>query len=168
MRTRPTLRKYLIGFLLAFFVGGFAIHALVAKVQAPPATFTTLTGEQISLPRLKGKVVLVNFWATSCSVCAHEMPAMVQTYNAYRNKGLVVVAVAMPYDPPNYVLNYARDRRLPFPVALDVMGEAMRAFGGIRGTPTSFLIGKDGTIVEQRTGELDFARLDAYLRKELG
>lgn len=164
----PSLRKYLIGALLAFFVGGAVIHALVAKIQAPAATFTTLKGEKINLPKLTGKVVLVNFWATTCSVCAHEMPGLVQAYNAYKDKGFVVVAVAMPYDPPNYVLSYTQDRKLPFPVALDVMGEAAKAFGDIRGTPTSFLIGKDGTIVEQRTGELDFARLDAYLRKELG
>ena len=164
----PGLRKYLVGMLLAFFVGGFVIHALVAKVQAPALTFATLAGDKISLPQLAGKIVLVNFWATTCSVCAHEMPGMVQAYHAYKDKGFVVVAVAMPYDPPNYVLSYARDRKLPFPVALDVMGEAAKAFGDVRGTPTSFLIGKDGTIVEQRTGELDFARLDAYLRKELG
>ena len=164
----PSLRNYLIGALLAFFVGGFVIHALVAKVEAPAATFTTLKGEKISLPQLAGKVVLVNFWATTCSVCAHEMPGIVQAYNAYKNKGFVVVAVAMPYDPPNYVLSYTQENKLPFPVALDVMGDAMKAFGEIRGTPTSFLIGKDGAIVERRTGELDFTRLDAYLKKELG
>ncbi|HYP67780.1 MAG TPA: TlpA disulfide reductase family protein [Thiobacillaceae bacterium] len=164
----PSLRKYLLGAILAFFVGGFVIHALTAKLIAPAATFTTLSGEKISLADQKGKVVLVNFWATTCSICAHEMPGLVDAYNAYKDKGLVVVAVAMPYDPPNYVLSYTQDRKLPFPVALDVMGEAMRAFGGVRGTPTTFLIGKDGTIVEQRTGELDFTRLDAYLRKELG
>lgn len=164
----PTLRKYLIGFLLAFFFGGYVIHALTARSPAPPATFTTLTGEKIRLADQRGKVVLVNFWATSCSICAHEMPALVQAYNGYRDKGFVVVAVAMPYDPPNYVLSYAQDRKLPFPVALDTMGEAMNAFGEVRGTPTSFLIGKDGMIVEKRTGELDFSRLNAYLRKELG
>jgi peroxiredoxin len=164
----PSLRNYFIGALLAFFVGGYVIHALVAKVQAPPAVFATLSGEKIRLAEQKGKIVLVNFWATSCSVCVREMPRLMQTYNAYKTKGFVVVAVAMPYDPPNYVLSYTQDRKLPFPVALDVMGEAMKAFGEVRGTPTSFLIGKDGTIVEQRTGELDFTRLDAYLRKELG
>lgn len=164
----PSLRKYLIGVLLAFFVGGFVIHALTSKPVAPAATFTTLSGEKIGLAEQRGKVVLVNFWATTCSVCAHEMPSIVQAYNAYKDKGFVVIAVAMPYDPPNYVLSYAQERRLPFPVALDVMGEAMKAFGGVRGTPTSFLIGKDGAIVEQRTGELDFTSLDAYLRKELG
>jgi peroxiredoxin len=141
---------------------------LVAKVQAPAATFTTLGGEKIKLAEQKGKVVLVNFWATTCSNCVHEMPGIVQAYNAYKDKGFVVVAVAMPYDPPNYVLSYAQVHQLPFPVALDVMGEAMKAFGDVRGTPTSFLIGKDGTIVERRAGELDFAWLDAYLRKELG
>jgi hypothetical protein len=96
------------------------------------------------------------------------MPALIQTYNAYKSKGFVLVAVAMPYDPPNYVLSYAQSHKLPFPVTLDVMGDAMRAFGDVRGTPTSFLIARDGSIVDQRTGELDFAWLESYLKKELG
>jgi peroxiredoxin len=164
----PSLRKYIIGVLLAFFIGGAVIHALTSKVQAPAAIFSTLTGDKINLAKQKGKVVLVNFWATTCPGCAHEMPALIQTYNAYKGKGLVVVAVAMPYDPPNYVLSYAQTHNLPFPVALDAMGEAMKAFGDVRMTPTSFLIGKDGTIVDQRTGELDFSWLENYLKKELG
>jgi peroxiredoxin len=164
----PGLRKYIIGVLLAFFVGGAVIYALTSKVQAPAAIFTTLTGEKISLSEQKGKVVLVNFWATTCPACTHEMPALIQTYNAYKSKGFVVVAVAMPYDPPNYVLSYAQSHKLPFPVTLDVMGDAMRAFGDVRGTPTSFLIARDGSIVDQRTGELDFAWLENYLKKELG
>lgn len=164
----PGMRKYIVGVLLAFFVGGAVIHMLIAKVQAPVATFTTLTGEKISLAEQKGKVVLVNFWATTCPACAHEMPALIQTYNAYRSKGFVVVAVAMPYDPPNYVLSYSQSHKLPFPVTLDVMGDAMKAFGDVRMTPTSFLIGKDGTIADRRTGELDFAWLENYLKKQLG
>ena len=164
----PRLRNYVIGVLLAFFVGGGIIYALTSNVKAPALTLTTLTGEKINLAQLKGKVVLVNFWATTCPACAHEMPALAQTYTAYKNKGFVMVAVAMPDDPPNYVLSYSQSHQLPFPVALDVMGEAMRAFGDVRATPTSFLIGKDGIIVDQRIGELDFKRLDTYLKKELG
>jgi peroxiredoxin len=164
----PRLRNYVIGILLAFFVGGYVLHALTAPTPAPAVTFSTLSGAKIGLSDQKGKVVLVNFWATTCGVCAHEMPALIDTYNRYKNKGFEVVAVAMPYDPPNYVLRYSSENRLPFPVALDVMGDAMHAFGQIQGTPTSFIIGKDGNIIEKRVGELDFDQLNAYLKKQLG
>lgn len=164
----PKLRNYVIGALLAFVIGGAIIYALVSRTPAPAIMFTTLTGEKISLADQKGKVVLVNFWATTCPGCVHEMPGLVQTYMKYKDKGLVVIAVAMPYDPPAYVSRFTQSRQLPFPVTLDATGEAVRAFGDVKLTPTSFIIGKDGTVVEQRIGELDFERLDAYLMKELG
>src|SRR5258708_39337197 len=85
-----------------------------AKQAAPNVTFTTITGEKISTQNLRGKVVVVNFWATSCETCVHEMPRMVETYNQYQSKGLELVAVAIPYDPPNYVLNFVQTRMLPF------------------------------------------------------
>jgi hypothetical protein len=74
----------------------------------------------------------------------------------------------MPYDPPNYVLKFVQDRQLPFPVALDVKGEAVAAFGNVRLTPTSFIFGKDGALLQKKIGELDFVELKALLDKELG
>lgn len=142
-------------------------YALMEKPQAPAATFTTLDGRQMSLDALRGKVVLVNFWATSCPGCVREMPGMIETYRAYKDKGFEIVAVAMSYDPPSYVANFVQTRQLPFPVTLDVDGAHARAFGNVQLTPTSFLIGKDGSILEQKLGELDFARLRAQLDKEL-
>lgn len=92
---------------------------------------------------------------------------MVETYNQYKNKGFEIVAVAMSYDPPNYVLNYVQTRQLPFPVALDIDGAHARAFGNVQLTPTSFIIGKDGAVLEQKIGELDFVKLKALLDQEL-
>jgi peroxiredoxin len=163
-----TKTRFILALLLAFFIGGALIYTLIQKPQAPASTFTTITGEKIALDDLRGKVVLVNFWATSCPGCIKEMPHIVETYKQYHDKGLVVVAVAMPYDPPNYVLKFSQDQQLPFPVALDVNGEAVAAFGNVSLTPTSFLIGKDGTILERKIGELDFEKLKATLDKELG
>jgi peroxiredoxin len=100
-------------------VAGSAWFESTARSAAPAVVFTSLTGQKIPLSALRGKVVLVNFWATSCNICVHEMPQMVRTYNQFRPRGLEVVAVAMSYDPPNYVLNYAQTRKLPFPVSLD-------------------------------------------------
>ena len=134
---------------------------------APEVTFTSITGEKMPLHNLRGKVVMVNFWATSCDTCVHEMPQMVQTYNKYKNKGLDFVAVAMSYDPPNYVLNYAQTRNLPFTVALDTQGDLARAFGGVKLTPTTYVIDKNGNIIKRYVGEPQFAELHQLLEKAL-
>ena len=163
-----TKTKFIVVILLAFFIGGALIYTLVSKPQAPASTFTTLEGKKIALNDLHGKVVLVNFWATSCPGCIKEMPGMVETYKQYKDKGFEIIAVAMPYDPPNYVLKFVQDWQLPFPVALDVKGEAVAAFGNVSLTPTSFLIGKDGALLEKKIGELDFVKLKTTLDKQLG
>ena len=151
----------------ALLVVAALAYALLSKPSAPAATFVTLDGRPIQLDSLRGKVVLVNFWATSCPGCIKEMPGMVETYNQYKDRGFEIVAVAMSYDPPNYVLSFVKTRQLPFPVALDVDGAHARAFGNVQLTPTSFIIGKDGRILEQKLGELDFVKLKALLDREL-
>ncbi|MFZ3041643.1 MAG: TlpA disulfide reductase family protein [Thiobacillus sp.] len=148
-------------------IAGALFYAVMDRPGAPAVTFTTLEGKPIVLDELRGKVVLVNFWATSCPGCIKEMPDMVESYKLYRDRGFEIIAVAMSYDPPNYVLNFVQTRQLPFPVALDVDGAHARAFGNVQLTPTSFIIGKDGRILEQKLGELDFVRLNALLEREL-
>jgi peroxiredoxin len=159
--------KPLLIAILALAVVGALAYSLMDKPGAPAATFTTLEGKSIALNDLRGKVVLVNFWATSCPGCIKEMPGMVETYKQYKDRGFEIVAVAMSYDPPNYVANFVQTRQLPFPVALDVNGEHARAFGNVQVTPTSFIIDKDGRILEQKLGELDFVKLKALLDREL-
>jgi peroxiredoxin len=153
--------------LAVIAIAGALVYALLDRPSAPASTFTTLDGTQIDMDDLRGKVVLVNFWATSCPGCIKEMPGMIETYKQYKDRGLEIVAVAMRYDPPNYVVNFVQTRKLPFPVALDVDGAHARAFGNVQLTPTSFVIGKDGRILEQKLGELDFVKLRALLDKEL-
>jgi peroxiredoxin len=144
-----------------------ALTACAGREKAPEVRYTLLDGTPGSTAALRGKVVLVYLWATSCTTCVHEMPQLVSTYRKYRARGFETLAVAMSYDPPNYVANFVETRQLPFPVALDVDGAHARAFGNVQLTPTSFIIGKDGQILEQKLGELDFARLRALLDREL-
>jgi peroxiredoxin len=144
-----------------------AWFALTPTVAAPEVKFTTLKGEQLSTSDLRGKVVLVNFWATTCVTCVAEMPKMVETYNKYRTQGFETVAVAMSYDPPNYVLNYVEKTKLPFKVALDPIGQVAKSFGDIRLTPTTFVIDRRGNIVKQYLGEPDFVQLHALLEAKL-
>ena len=135
--------------------------------SAPEVTFKEINGQQVSTSDLGGKVVMVNFWATSCTTCIKEMPDMVQTYNKYKDRGLEFVAVAMSYDPPNYVLNYAQTRQLPFRVALDSSGEVARSFGDVKLTPTTYVIDKQGKIIKRYVGEPQFAELHRLLESAL-
>ncbi|HET9404204.1 MAG TPA: TlpA disulfide reductase family protein [Burkholderiales bacterium] len=136
-------------------------------VPAPQVTFVSLTGERIATAGLKGRVALVSFWATDCAICVKEMPDMVRTYDRFRGRGLELIAVAMRHDPPNYVIRFTEQNRLPFKVALDPVGEHARAFGDVRFTPTTFVIDKRGNIVLKITGEVNFARLNALLEEKL-
>ncbi|PMS21305.1 hypothetical protein C0Z18_09100 [Trinickia dabaoshanensis] len=135
--------------------------------QVPAATFTLLSGQKLSTSDLKGKVYLVNFWATDCETCIKEMPQMVDTFNRYKGQGLEFVAVAMQYDAPMYVVNYAQTRKLPFKVAMDD-GSAAKQFGNVQMTPTTFVVDKNGTILKRYVGEPQFAELDQLLQKALG
>ena len=135
--------------------------------EAPQVQFKTLAGEKFSTSDLRGKVVLVNFWATSCVTCMAEMPRIIETFNKYKGEGFETVAVAMDYDPPNYVLNYAQQKQLPFKVALDVDGSVAKSFGNVRLTPTTFIIDKRGRVIKQYLGEPDFAQLHALLEAKL-
>jgi peroxiredoxin len=121
------LTKPLLIVVAVLAIAGALVYALMEKPAAPAATFTTLEGKPIALAELRGKVVLVNFWATSCPGCIKEMPGMIETYTQYKDRGFEIIAVAMSYDPPNYVLNFVQTRQLPFPVALDVNGEHARS-----------------------------------------
>jgi len=85
-------------------------------------------------------VVLVNFWTTSCPGCIKEMPDLVKTWQKYHSRGLETIAVAMSYDPPEYVLQFAEKNGLPFTIALDTDGVVTQAFNNVRVTPTTFVI----------------------------
>jgi peroxiredoxin len=160
---------------ITIFATLLALCALAAGIFAgwsrpittPEVNFFGVRGDQFAMSSLKGKVVLVNFWATSCTVCMNEMPKMVQTYEKYHEQGLETVAVAMSYDPPDRVFAYTQQEKLPFRVTLDIFGKAMQAFGGIRGTPTTFLVDRRGRIVQRFEGEPDFGKLGLLIEKEL-
>ncbi len=156
-----------LGALVFVTIATIGYFSLFAKQSAPNVTFTDLSGNKITSESLRGKVVMVNFWATSCTTCVAEMPQMVETYNKYKGQGLEFVAVAMSYDPPNYVLNYAQTRKLPFKVALDTSGELAKSFGDVKLTPTTYVIDKQGKIIKRYVGEPGFAALHQLLEKAL-
>ena len=134
---------------------------------APESTFVLLDGSKQTTADMKGKVTLVNFWATSCVTCVAEMPQLVSTYQKYKAQGYDTVAVAMRYDPPSYVVSYTETRQLPFKVAIDNTGANAKAWGDVQLTPTTFVVNKRGQIVKQFVGEPDFAALHLLIEKLL-
>jgi len=152
---------------VALGIAGAAAFALVPRPAAPEVQFAALSGENFSTSDLRGKVVLVNFWATWCTTCVQEMPKMIDTYRKFAPRGYEMVAVAVQSDHPNSVADFTRRRALPFKVALDGNGDIARQFGHVRITPTSFLIDKQGRVLKEYIGEPDWAEFHALVEKAL-
>ena len=135
--------------------------------KAPTATYTLLDGSRVTQAQLTGKVSLINFWATSCTSCVAEMPELIATHNKFKDKGFETVAVAMSYDPPSYVVNFAQTRQLPFKVAIDNTGVLARDWGDIQLTPTTLLVNKRGEVVKRFVGPPNFSELHQLIEKLL-
>jgi peroxiredoxin len=161
------MKKLVFVFALVVAAGIASWFVWRPAQAAPNVAFAAIDGQKLTLQDLRGKVVLVKFWATDCVTCIKQMPDTIADYNKYSAQGFQTVAVAMNYDPPNYVLNYAQTRKLPFTVALDSKGDVARAFGDVRLTPTAFLIDKQGRIVKRYLGDYDPKEFHAEIEKAL-
>jgi peroxiredoxin len=153
--------------VLVLALAGGVFYVNSGRAAAPQSTFVLLDGSTKTTADLKGKVTLVNFWATSCVTCVAEMPKVIATYDKYRAQGFDTLAVAMSYDPPSYVVNYAQTRKLPFEVAIDNTGAVAKAWGDVQLTPTTYLVNKQGEIVKRYVGEPNFAELHRLIEKLL-
>ena len=152
---------------LGLALAGSLALAGCGQDAAPQSTFVLLDGSSQTTQQLKGKVTLVNFWATSCTTCVGEMPQVISTYDKYKDKGYDTIAVAMQYDPPSYVVNFAQTRKLPFKVAIDNTGAVAKAWGDVQLTPTTYVVDKQGQIVKKYVGAPNFAELHKLIEKLL-
>jgi thiol-disulfide isomerase/thioredoxin len=159
-----TRRRLLLGGAAgsAAAVGAWALLGgrLNRPAPAPDVGYVRMDGRPARLADLRGQVVLVNFWATTCTICRREMPELVALQQRLAPRGYHTLSVAMSYDAPAAVVNYLEARPLPFEVTLDNTGAIARAFGGVAGTPTSLLIDRAGRIVWRHAGAPDFAALE--------
>lgn len=158
-------KKWVVPLVALALFAGLTV-AVMQKPQAPEVIFTTLDGQKINMKDLRGKTVLVNFWATDCPGCIKEMPELIDTYQQYKDKNFVVIAVAMPYDPPAQVSNYTKEKALPFAVMHDGYGEMVKAFGDVNLTPTSFIFDAQGNRLQKTIGELNFSELRQLLNQK--
>jgi len=117
---------------------------------APDFSLGDLSGQKLRLADYRGKVVLLDFWATWCGPCRIEIPGFVELQNRYRDKGFTIIGISMD-DGPEPVKEFYREFKMNYPVALGDE-KVSELYGGIIGLPTSLLIGRDGRIYAKHTG----------------
>ncbi len=161
----PRRRRVALGLLASATLPG---AACARRQQVPAVGFTLLDGSAGSTVGLRGRVVLVNFWATTCALCVKKMPALAALHREYWLRGFTTLAVAMRWDPPALVARFAEARQLPFGVAIDLQGDIARVFGDVATTPTTFLLDRRGAVARRFVGEFDFADLRRRVDRLLG
>jgi peroxiredoxin len=131
--------------------------------QAPDVRFTLLDGQPSSLNAWQGRVVLLNFWATTCGICLAELPILAAVRARHAARGFELLAVAVQWDPPARVAEFARQRAWPFPVVIDNTGEVAKALGDVKATPASLLLDRQGRIAKRWAGAVHEAELHARI-----
>ena len=134
--------------------------------RAPSFAATTLDGIPLTADSLRGRVVLVNFWATWCGPCRVEMPLLQAMHERHAARGFTLLGLSVDRAGEDVVRAFLRERGVTYPVAV-VGAEAERAFGGVRGYPTSFLLDRNGEIRHAVIGPLAPATLELAVRRLL-
>ena len=143
-----------------------ATPSITKSAPAPDFTLQSLDGKNVSLSDLRGKAVLLNFWATWCSPCKIEMPWFIELQKQYGSQGLQIVGVAMDDSSKEDIAKFASDMGVNYPVLLgkEAVGEA---YGGVPALPESFFIGRDGKIVDKIIGLKGKAEIEDSIKKAL-
>lgn len=150
---------------------GFAPSFCDGKQKPANLAFTVkdMNGRSVKLSDFKGKVILLNFWATWCGPCKVEIPGFVDLYNGYKDKGFVVLGVSTD-DSPEQLRKFAQQMNITYPVLVgsDRTDITDDAYGPMWGIPVSFLIAKDGTICHRYMGLAMKEQLERELNVLLG
>jgi peroxiredoxin len=144
-----------------------AVASLTLTRPAPEVTFSAISGETFATSDLRGKVVVVNFWATWCKDCIKEMPKLVDTHRKFAARGYETIAVAVRQDTAENIARFNTKHALPFRVVFDRSGALAREFGNVRLTPTTFVIDKNGKVLQRYIGEPDWAEFHKLVEREL-
>jgi thiol-disulfide isomerase/thioredoxin len=150
------MRRLLTFLALGLLLGSsLAAASGAALYQSPDFTLKDLaTGKPITLSHFKGKVVLLDFWATWCPPCRAEIPHLVQMNKELRPQGLRIIGISVDQNGPAVVKSFMKNYGINYPVLLATQDIA-QAYGGISGIPTTFLLGRNGEILDHWVGYTD-------------
>ena len=137
--------------------------ALTANV-APPFELGTLNGQDVSLADYKGKVVILNFWATWCPPCVREVPRLIRISETYKDQGVVMLGINTTFqDDVAKVQRFVNEQGISYPVLLDPAATVSEEYR-VRLMPTTFILDREGRIIHSKVGEIDEATLEGYVR----
>jgi peroxiredoxin len=134
---------------------------------APDFELSALDGRRIRLSDFRGRVILVNFWATWCAPCRVEMPWLTEFDARYRDRGLTVLGVSVDDGGRERVERFARERQVGYPILLND-GDVDLRYGGVRFLPQTFFVGREGKIIRRVYGIRTHADFEADIRSALG
>jgi len=145
-----------------------AIEAATAQ-KAPPFTLPDLNGTPVSLSEFAGKGVIVDFWATWCPPCVKEVPHFAELYEAYKDKGLVILGISFD-DTKADIETFLKEQKVPYPILHAdklTLSKVANDYGGVQFIPTTFFISPDGHIIEKLEGYHTKADLEQIVAKIL-
>lgn len=143
-----------IGFIYSYAIWDNAVSPAMAAVENKPAPnfkLKDIDGKDVKLSDYKGKVVIVDFWATWCVPCKKEIPDFIDLQNKYKNQGFTFIGISVDEDGAKVVKPFYKEMKMNYPVVL-MDDKIQEQFGGIRGYPTTFLIDQNGKIIKKYFG----------------
>ena len=136
------------------------------EAKARDFSVTQVNGNTFQLSEHRGKVVLLNIWATWCAPCREEVPDFVELYSEYRDEGLVVLGVSIDKQGESVVKPFMEKYEVNYPIVID-KGEILEKYGPTMGIPTTYIIGKEGNLEYFAVGRLTSKELEPRLKKLL-
>lgn len=184
MNAKETVKKYgIVAVIILAIIIGVSIGIIkknssgVPRIQgngeragenapAPDFMVYDLENKPVKLADFKGKVVILDFWATWCPPCLEEIPHFKKLHQQYSGQGLVILGVSLDEAGRDHVKEFMKENSIPYPIAMS-NDKIVEDFGGIRGIPTTFVIDRDGKIVSKLVGYHDLEEFESLIKKVL-